>query len=69
MFSFYYRSRLDIHLANGRRYDNENVRTNSRGLTFRDGYPGEYAYVYVDRSPDIATTTFGSCSTSPPFTG
>jgi hypothetical protein len=63
MFSFYYRSRLDMHLANGRRYDN------SRGLTFRDGYAGEYSYVYVDRSPDVGTVNFGSCGTAPTFTG
>jgi hypothetical protein len=69
MFSFYYRSRLDMRLANGRRYDNENLRADARGLTFRDGYAGEYSYVYVDRSPDVGTVNFGSCGTGPTFTG
>ena len=61
MFSFYYRSRLDIHLASGQLYDNENLRDNAAGLTSSDGFPGEYSYVSIDRSPDTATTSFGSC--------
>jgi hypothetical protein len=60
MFSFY-PSRLEIHLANGQRYDNENLRTDTHGLTFDDGYSGGYSYVYIDRSPDVATTNFGAC--------
>ena len=61
MFCFYYRSRLDVHLAGGGRFDNENLRDNAAGLSDRDGYPGSYDYVDVDRSPDGATTDFGSC--------
>jgi dienelactone hydrolase len=61
MFSFYYPSRLDIHLRNGKRYTNENLRANATGLTSNDGYPGEYSYISIDRSPDLATTNFGSC--------
>jgi dienelactone hydrolase len=64
MFSFYYPSRLDIHLANGKKYDNENLRDNTTGLTYKDGYSGEYAYIYVDRSPDVGTTDFGACPAS-----
>jgi hypothetical protein len=48
-------------LANGKRYDNENLRTNASGLTYKDGYSGEYSYIYVDRSPDVGLTDFGSC--------
>jgi dienelactone hydrolase len=61
MFSFYYPSRLDFRLANGKRYDNENLRANTRGLTYRDGYGGEYAYIWLDRSPDVSTVSFGAC--------
>ena len=62
MFSFYYPSRLNFHLANGKRYDNENLRTDVNRLTYKDGYSGEYSYIYVDRSPDVGTTDFGSLS-------
>jgi hypothetical protein len=61
MFSFYYRSRLNFHLANRRRYDNENLRGNARGLVFRDGYNGTYSYVSIARSPDRSLTNFGAC--------
>ena len=61
MFSFYYRSRLDIRLANGRRYRNENLRDDATGLSPRDGFGGSYSYVAIDRSPDTANTGFGGC--------
>jgi len=64
MFSFYYPSRLNIRLANGKRYDNEHLRTNTKGLTYKDGYSGEYSYIYVDRSPDVGVTGFGACPAS-----
>jgi hypothetical protein len=64
MFSFYYPSRLNFHLANGKRYDNENLRTDVHSLTYKDGYSGQYSYVYIDRSPDVGTTDFGSCPAS-----
>jgi hypothetical protein len=62
IFSFYYRSRLDIHLGNGQRYDNEDLRDKPTGLLANDGYPGTYSYVSIARSPDTATTNWGSCS-------
>jgi dienelactone hydrolase len=52
MFSFYYRSRLAIHLADGTAYDNEDLRDDAHGLSSADGWPGEYSYVDVVRSPD-----------------
>jgi hypothetical protein len=61
MFSFYYRSRLAFHLANGRFYGNEDVRSSGAGLTNDDGYRGSYSYVNIDRSPDTANTDFGTC--------
>ncbi len=64
MFSVYYPSRLDIHLASGKRYDNENLRTDASGLTFNDGYNGQYAYINIDRSPDVGETNWGACSAS-----
>jgi dienelactone hydrolase len=51
-FSFYYPSRLDFHLANGTRYDCEDLRKGCPGLTDEDGYNGDYSYVAIDRSPD-----------------
>ena len=66
MFSFYYPSRLDIHLVSGRRYDNEKLRDDTRGLTFSDGYSGQYAYIHVDRSPDTSSLSFGSCPVAKP---
>jgi dienelactone hydrolase len=65
MFSFYYRSRLNFHRANGKRYHNENLRSKGAGLRSNDGFPGTYSYVSIDRSPDTANTRFGSCPTVP----
>jgi dienelactone hydrolase len=66
MMSFYYRSRLDFHLAGGKHYDNENLRDDAGGLSDADGYPGEYSYVQIDRSPDTGNTDFGSCAKPAP---
>jgi dienelactone hydrolase len=65
LFSFYYRSRLDIGLAGGKRYANENLRDDAAGLSPRDGYRGTYDFVDIDRSPDGANTDFGSCPAKP----
>jgi dienelactone hydrolase len=51
-FSFYYRSRLDIHTANGKHVDCENLRAGCAALTSSDGYPGTYSYLSIARSPD-----------------
>jgi dienelactone hydrolase len=64
MFSFYYRSRLDFHLAGGARFDNEQLRSSATGLAAADGYPGHYSYLAIDTSPDNTTTSFGACPTT-----
>jgi dienelactone hydrolase len=51
-FSFYYYSRLDIHLAGGGVFDCEDLRTGCAGMTGADGYPGDYSYLAIDTSPD-----------------
>jgi dienelactone hydrolase len=65
MFSFYYRSRLAFHLADGTMYDNENLR-DATGLRSSDGYSGTYSYLPIDTSPDTANTDFGTCRRPPP---
>ena len=56
-FSFYYLSRLDIHLRNGQAFDCEDMREGCPGMvpTKRDRFSGEYSYLGIDTSPDAAT--------------
>jgi dienelactone hydrolase len=54
-FSFYYYSRLDFHLANGRVFDCEDLREGCAGMVSADGYPGDYSYVKIDTTPDSVT--------------
>jgi dienelactone hydrolase len=56
-FSFYYDSRLDIRLADGKRWDCEDLRDGCAGMvpTSDDGYSGNYSYVSIDTSPDAVT--------------
>ena len=49
-FSFYYYSRLDIHLANGTPFDCENLRKGCAGMT-NERNPGSYSYLATDTSP------------------
>jgi hypothetical protein len=51
-FSFYYLSRLDIHLAGGARWDCENLRKGCPGIVTNDGYPGVYSYAAIDTAPE-----------------
>jgi dienelactone hydrolase len=51
-FSFYYRSRLDIHLPDGAPWDCENLRRGCRGMTNHDGYRGAYRYLGIDTTRD-----------------
>jgi hypothetical protein len=52
MFSFYHRSRLDFTRADGTKVDCEDLRAGCAALSSDDGYPGDYAYATIDRSPD-----------------
>jgi dienelactone hydrolase len=49
-FSFYYHSRLDIHLADGEAFDCENMRKGCPGL-LKERNPGGYSYLATDTSP------------------
>jgi len=53
-FSFYYYSRLDIHLENGQVFDCEDLRDGCPGMVPEsdDGFPGSYSYLALDTSPD-----------------
>jgi dienelactone hydrolase len=48
--SFYYYSRLDIHLAGGRAFDCENLRKGCPGMV-TEPHPGNYSYIETDTSP------------------
>jgi dienelactone hydrolase len=56
-FSFYYLSRLDIHLHNGQAFDCEDLRDGCAGMvpTRRDRFSGEYSYLGIDTSPDASS--------------
>jgi len=60
-FSFYYRSRLDIHRSDGIVFDCENLRAGCPGLTTNDACTGEYTYLALDTSPDAASDTSAGC--------
>jgi dienelactone hydrolase len=53
-FSFYYRSRLDIHLADGGTFDCEDLRTGCAGMSAADGVTGSFSYLSYDTTPDVA---------------
>lgn len=72
-FSFYYYSRLDIHLANGKRWDCEDLRDGCPGMvpTADDGWHGNYSYISIDTSADSvfgpgqglsSTSSLGACT-------
>jgi dienelactone hydrolase len=52
MFSFYYRSRLDIALPDGGRFDCEDMRPGCPGLVSNDGEPADYSYAKIDTTAD-----------------
>jgi dienelactone hydrolase len=52
MFSFYYRSRLDIGVPGGGRFHCEDLRSGCPGMLAKDGQPPEYAYINLVTSPD-----------------
>jgi dienelactone hydrolase len=53
-FSFYYYSRMDIHLANGSRWVCEDLRDGCSGMVNNDGYNGNYSYIAIDTTRDAA---------------
>ena len=61
-FSFYYYSRLQVHLDNGQVWDCEDLRQGCAGLTSDDGYTGDYSYLAVDTSPDAKTGSAASAA-------
>ena len=52
MFSFYYRSRLDMALSGGGRFTCEDMRPGCPGMTADDGQPAHYAYIDLVTTPD-----------------
>lgn len=62
-FSFYYPSRLDIHLASGGVWDCDNLRAGCAGMSAADGVVGAYSYLAVATSPDAPGA--GSTITAP----
>src|SRR4029078_1591333 len=52
LFSFYYRSRLDIGLGGGGRFLCENLRAGCPGMVANDGQRAEYSYLKVATAPD-----------------
>jgi len=54
LFSFYYRSRLNFHRANGSRVVCDDVRKGCSALTSNDGYRGRYSYLAAAQTRDRA---------------
>src|SRR3954469_4917123 len=55
-FSFYHRSRLDFHTADGKQVDCEDLRSGCPALSANDGYSGDYSYLAIATTPDGAPT-------------
>ena len=51
-FSFYYLSRLDVHLRDGEKWDCENLRKGCAGMVTNDGFSGPYSYATIDTTPE-----------------
>jgi dienelactone hydrolase len=65
-FSFYYYSRLDIHLHSGSVFDCEDLRDGCPGLLSADGYRGSYSYIAIDTTRDATPGPgAGPTNTSP----
>jgi dienelactone hydrolase len=52
LYSFYYRSRLDIRLADGTRFTCEDLRTGCPGQVQDDGLARNYSYLAIATTPD-----------------
>jgi dienelactone hydrolase len=59
MFSWYYRSRLDIGLSGGGRFKCEDMRPGCAGLAANDGQPASYDFIKIVTSKDSASSTPG----------
>jgi hypothetical protein len=68
MFSFYYRSRLNIGLAGGGRFVCEDIRPGCAGLRADDGQPAGYSYLKIATSPDSASGCGDTTAPSSRFT-
>src|SRR3954471_18751675 len=55
-FSFYHRSRLDFHTADGKQVDCEDLRNGCPALNANDGYSGDYSYLAIATAPGRAPT-------------
>ena len=64
LYSFYYRSRLDVRRADGSRFVCEDLRTGCAGLVAKDGQPANYSYLAIATTPDGAAGT--GASPAPP---
>jgi dienelactone hydrolase len=62
MFSWYYRSRLDIGLTGGGRFKCEDMRAGCPGLLSADGQPKDYEFVKIATSPDKPGSSGGGGS-------
>jgi hypothetical protein len=60
MFSFYYRSRLDIGLSAGGRFVCEDLRPGCARLSANDGEPAQYSYLDRVTRPDSAVPGAGN---------
>jgi dienelactone hydrolase len=52
LFSYHYRSRLDVRTASGKRFACEDLRSGCAGMVDDDGGPAEFSYLDEARSPD-----------------
>ena len=57
LYSFYYRSRLDVRRSDGSRFTCEDLRTGCAGLVAEDGQPPNYSYLAIATTPDGAAGT------------
>jgi hypothetical protein len=67
LFSFYYRSRLDVRLSDGTRFLCEDLRAGCPGLVADDGRPAHYSFLTIATQPDgVAPPGTGGTAPAPP---
>lgn len=54
LLSWYYTSRLDIHLDGDERFHCEDLRAGCPGMAADDRYPAEYGYLPIATSSDVS---------------